>query len=40
MAKPSISATWPPAKSVALKSSSALIIFITPDTTVLYCMRW
>jgi len=40
MPKPSINATWAPAESVALKSSSALIIFIAPETTVLYCMRW
>jgi hypothetical protein len=40
MPKPSARATLSPAEPSALKSSSALIIFIAPETTVLYCMRW
>jgi hypothetical protein len=27
-------------RTIDLKSSSALSIFIAPETTVLYCMRW
>jgi hypothetical protein len=29
-----------PGRRRPLKPSSALSIFIAPDTTVLYCMRW
>ena len=29
-----------PVPSVGATASRALIIFMAPDTTVLYCMRW
>ena len=40
MLKPSAAAKWSPREPSLSKSSSALIIFIAPETTVLYCMRW